>query len=251
VWAGIAVAVIGVIVGGALASLAASTKEDTVKKFARAPVGCTTTLEFEKVATFTLFVETKGSAIDVGGDCTGNGSSYDRADGDPPSVTLVLVDEDDNPVDLTESTAYSYDTGSFRGEAIQQADISTPGTYRLTVSSDDTDFAIAIGGDPEADSSTVLVIGGAVFLAGLLAGAILVVLGLRRKGGPVEQPPPVSSSAPAWPPQQPATPSFTPPPSSYQPPAPSYQPPAPSYQPPAPQAPPQPPAGPGWGAPQA
>jgi hypothetical protein len=241
-FAGIGIAVAGVVAGGIIAAGAGSTKEETVQKFARAPVGCTTTLEFEKSATFTLFVETKGSAIDVGGDCAGNGATYERSSPDLPEVTLALVDEDDNPVELTESTSFSYDTGSFVGQAIQQAVITKPGTYRLTVSSADTDFAIAIGGDPEADSSTVMAIGGAILLVGLLAGAVLIVLGLRRKGGPAAPatPPPTAGWTPQ-PPMQGYTPA-----APVAPAPPAYQPP-----PPAPPIAPPPPAGPGWGAPQA
>lgn len=243
-FAGIGLAVAGVVAGAIIASSASSTTEDTVRQFARAPVGCTTTLEFEKPATFTLFVETKGSAIDVGGDCAGNGASYERESPDLPEVALALVDEDDDPVELTESSAFSYDTASFVGQAIQQVDITSPGTYRLTVNSDDTDFAIAIGGDPEADSSTIIAIGGAVLLVGLLVGAVLVVLGLRRKSGP-------TSPAGAVPSTMPPAPGWTP-----QPPAPSAVPVAPAppaHQPPPPVPPsaPAPPAGPGWGAPQA
>jgi hypothetical protein len=234
VWAGIGVAVGGIVAGAVLASMASSTKEETIQKFARAPVGCTTTLEFERAATFTLFVETKGSAIDVGGDCAGNGASYDRASSEPPQLTIDLVDEDDAPMELTEFDGFSYDTDQFRGQAVQQVTIESPGTYRLTVTSDETDFAVAIGGDPEADSATVMAIGLAVAVVGLLAGLAMVLLGLRRR------PTPPTSAAPSGVPTVPA-PGWAPQPPAYQ------------YPPAAPPPPPQatPPAGPGWGAPQA
>ena len=246
-FAGIGVIVVGLVAGGLVASSATSTKEETVQGFARAPVGCTTTLEFEKADTFTLFVETKGSAIDVGGDCAGNGATYERTSADLPEVTLALVDEDDSPVELTASTAFSYDTGAFVGQAIQQVAIGSPGTYRLTVSSVDTDFVIAIGGDPEADSASVLAIGGAILLAGLLVGAVLVVLGLRRKAGPATPATPAAGGVPpiaGWTPQ---------PPSQGYAPAPPIAPAPPAYQPPPPAPPsaPPPPPGQGWGAPQA
>lgn len=252
--AGVITLVAGLVAGGAIAVSAAGVTESTVEKFARAPVGCTTTLEFEKAATFTLFLETKGSAVDVGGDCAGNGSTYDRADDDPPNVSLTLVDENDNPVELTESSAYSYDTGTFVGQAIQQVEISTPGTYRLKVASEENDFAIAVGGDPEADSDTLLAIGGAVIVIGLLVGIVLIVLGLRRKQ------PPSAAAAPAVPgagwagqPSAAAAPvsTPTPPPPAYQPPP--QQAPAAPRPPitPGPPGPPGPPGSQGWGAPQA
>jgi hypothetical protein len=175
---------------------------DTVKKFARAPVGCTTTLQFEKKAVFTIYVETKGVALDVGGDCSGNGSSYDRAAGAAPTVSLSLVDSSNAAVTLTDNSAFSYDTGDYRGAAVQQVTISQPGTYRLTVQSKDTDFAIAIGGDPEADARRMKYIGATAVAAGLLLGVLLMLLGLRRRTPPPPPPQMVDGSGGSgvWPP---------------------------------------------------
>ncbi len=251
-FAGIAVALVGVIAAGVIVGMAGSAKNDTVAGFARAPVGCTTTLEFEQRATFTLFVETKGTAIDVGGDCEGNGAAYDRGDDDLPRVTLTMTDDNDDEVAMTKSDAYSYSTTDFKGQAIEQVKIDRPGTYRLTVASDDTDFAIAVGGDPETDSGTLQALGGGVGLAGLVIGGALIMLGLRKRRAPSTPP----ANGLAWAPQSPATmPGYVPPGA-----APAYQPPptvAPSSPPPPstppPSTPPPPPPvapGGGWGAPQ-
>ena len=166
--AGVALIVLGLAVGGALIVMSGSNKEETVKKFARAPVGCTTTLEFEKSATFTLYVETKGSVQDVGGDCAGNGASYDRGQDDLPSVSLVLVDENDNEIELAGADESSYSVGDYAGEAWRTVTIDDPGVYRLTVSSDDTDFAISVGGDPDGDSGTLMIGGVAALVVGVL-----------------------------------------------------------------------------------
>ena len=52
---------------------ALSNYEEAVKSLARAPVGCTTTLVFDKPATFTIYVETKGKLGELGGDCEATG----------------------------------------------------------------------------------------------------------------------------------------------------------------------------------
>jgi hypothetical protein len=51
--AGVAAAVAGVLVGS-------SRYDDGVKKLARAPVGCTTTLQFDHSGTYRMYLETKG-----------------------------------------------------------------------------------------------------------------------------------------------------------------------------------------------
>lgn len=198
---GVVALVAGLAAGGVMFVLSSKAVGDTVKKFARAPVGCTTTLQFEKKAVFTIFVETKGAALDVGGDCAGNGSSYDRADTTPPTVSLTMVDGNGTPVSLTDSSSFSYDTGDYRGAAVQQVTIDQPGAYKLTVQSKDDNFAIAIGGDPETDARRMKLIGATAVAAGLLIGVLLVMLGMRRR-----TPPPTAEPLPAstvWPPNPP------------------------------------------------
>jgi len=50
---GVAIAAAGLIAAGVLFALSLTMPEKTVEKFARAPSGCTTTLEFSKRTTFT------------------------------------------------------------------------------------------------------------------------------------------------------------------------------------------------------
>ena len=285
-YAGLGLAAAGLIAGVAMYALSSGAEAQTVKKFARAPVGCTTTLEFEKRATFTLYVETKGTLGAVGGDCAATGS-YERGDDDRPQVVLSMVDANDEQVELSAVTAARYDVGSHRGSAVQQVTIAEPGTYRLTVASEDADFAIAIGGAPDADSSSMQSNGIIAAIVGIVLGGLLLLLWKRKKGaGAVpafagQQP----SGAPGWqggasvpgyqqPPQQPQyqQPQYQQsPPQQYpqqypqqpqQPQQPAYQAPPqqpqqPAYQPPPQQYPQQqpapsttPPEDRGWGAPQ-
>ena len=66
----------GVLGGGAMVAKSMSNYEESVKSLARAPVGCTTTLVFDKPATFTVYIETKGKLGQLGGDCESAGSEY-------------------------------------------------------------------------------------------------------------------------------------------------------------------------------
>jgi hypothetical protein len=254
---GVVLLLAGLVAGGVMFVLSTKAVGDTVKKFARAPVGCTTTLQFEKKAVFTIYVETKGVALDVGGDCSGNGSSYDRSGDPPPTVSLSLVDSKEAPVALTDSSAFSYDTDDYRGAAVQQVSITQPGTYRLTVQSAATDFAIAIGGDPDADARRMKYIGATAVAAGLLLGVLLMLLGLRRRTLPpsidagLEWPPstgaPSTGPAPAAPftPAAPAAPAPPPSPAPFQVPTTPPGTPVPG----SPLPPPPPPGAPGgWGS---
>ena len=226
----------GLIAGIAMYALSGGTQEATVEKFARAPVGCTTTLEFEKRASFTLYVETKGTLGDVSGDCAESGS-YERGDDDRPQVALAMVDANDQEVELSAVAAPRYDVGSYRGRAVQQVTITDPGTYRLTVVSDDTGFAIAIGGAPDADSSSMQTNGIIAGIVGIVLGGLLLLLWNRKKGAGI---------APALAGQQPWQPAGGPP--GWQggasvpgavPTVPGYQPQQPTYQQPPQQYPPQ------------
>ena len=244
IFTGIAVAVLGIGAGVVLVALSGSAKEGTIKNFARAPVGCTTTLEFDKSATFTLYIESKGRIGAVDGDCEAGGTTYQRSDDGLPRVSLTLLNASDEEASLTAVDSPSYAEGDFAGQAQQSVDITEPGTYRLTVTSDDTDFAIAIGGKPDADSEAMILAGVGATTLGVLLGGLLLLLGLRRKKSTPPTSPTGGSSA-MWQPRQAPLPGWQPQaavPGGY-----------PSSPPPpfTPTAPPAPgPTGPGWGAPQ-
>lgn len=198
---GLVVALVGVVAGVVLYAMSGSRAEDAVRKLARAPAGCTTTLDFEKTGTFIVYVETKGEVGDVAGDCPGNGASYERDADDLPDVELRLVDPDDAEIDLDDRDGVSYDAGGFRGTSIHSVRIEQSGRHRLTVTSDDTDFAIAIGKDPEGDASSMKTLGIGVAVAGLVVGVLLLVLGRRK--GPAQPVAAVPATGPApWQPAQ-------------------------------------------------
>ena len=255
--AGLVVLVAGV--GGGVAAVLASgsAADEGVENLARAPVGCTTRLDFDDAGTFTIYVETKGSTGDLGGDCPNDEDEYERDD--LPDVELTLVDSDDKEIDLEDDDSKSYDAGGAKGQSISTVEIEEAGRYELTVTSEDDDFAIAIGKNPEESADTLKLISYGLLGAGIVLGGLLILLGRRGKpqsgggvGAPVtyypEQQPPAQYQ-PTGVHTPPASPPYGGPP-SYSPP--SAGPPAgpPSGPPAQPQDPPtQPMPAPQWPAP--
>jgi hypothetical protein len=178
---GLAVFVLGLVGGGAIVGKAMSNYEEAVKSLARAPVGCTTTLVFDKPATFIMYIETKGQLGDLGGDCEANAGEYEHTGDKLPKVSLTLEDPNGDSVDLERGVDASYDVAGFVGTGVRTVQIEEAGTYHLNVESDESDFAMSIGKNPKKDSEKLTAIGGAVVLAGFVIGLLLFLLGLRRR----------------------------------------------------------------------
>jgi hypothetical protein len=171
----------GVLGGGAMVAKSMSNYEESVKSLARAPVGCTTTLVFEKPATFTVYIETKGKLGELGGDCETGGGDYTHPGDKLPKVSLTLVDSKGNEVTMDRGVTATYDVSGFKGTGVRSMAIEEAGTYRLNVESDDADFAVAIGKDPKKDSDLLKAVGGGVALGGFVLGLLFLLLGLRRR----------------------------------------------------------------------
>jgi hypothetical protein len=218
---GIILFVVGVLGGGALAAKAMANYKDAVRSLARAPVGCTTTLVFDKPATFTVYIETKGKLGELSGDCQANGTEYTHPGDKLPKVAMTLVDSNGDEVAMQRGVSASYDVDGYVGTGVRSLKIDKAGTYRLDVESDDTDFAIAIGKNPKDDSELLMIIGGGIALGGFVLGLLFFLLGLRRR-----RPEPAvvdirnpAAPLPGWPPgpyagvmppAPPTQPSFTP-----------------------------------------
>ena len=197
--AGVALFVVGLVAGGVLFFMAGQTEEDTVKDFARAPAGCTTTLQFDRADTYEVYLETSGQLNNVSGDCTANGA-YNHADDDPPRATLSFVDPNNAEVPPLPGTGASYDVGGFKGQAVQQVKIDTPGSYQLTVISEGNDFVIAVGGKSDADSKMLQTAAIGVAIAGVVMGFVLLLLGNRSKRAPsaATAAAPAAAPGPGW-----------------------------------------------------
>jgi hypothetical protein len=181
---GATLAVVGVIAAVAMAVAAFVTYQRAVEDLARAPIGCTTTLRFDRTGTFVVFLETKGEIDSLSGDCPSTGEVYDYQGSERPAVDLALAGPDGAAVSITSGGAADYDLPDRTGAAVGSVEIGAAGEYTLTVRSEQTGFVVAVGRDPndspEALVATGLVVGGVL----VLVGVIVLVLGLRRKRGP-------------------------------------------------------------------
>ena len=186
--AGIVVLIVGVLAAGGLWYSAGLRQSDAVRNFARAPIGCDTTLNFEVAGDFLVFVETEGEIGDVAGSCATPGAFGQLGiPQDLPPVRLVLTAPDGSDVALDARTGVDYDADGSAGQAIRTFVVERPGDHVLRVQpANDAEpavFAIAIGRDP-SDGVQLLQLGAfAAGIAGLLSGLALIAMS-RRRGDP-------------------------------------------------------------------
>ncbi|HUS42002.1 MAG TPA: hypothetical protein VMY16_04985 [Ilumatobacteraceae bacterium] len=196
------------LLGAAVALwMAAGNREaDNVAGFARAPVGCDTTLDFESTGTFVLYAETSGRFDELAGACEAS-LEYDRDPEDRPTADLALLDPEGDDVDVEPTPDVSYDVDGFVGSAIGEVQIDTAGDHVLTVAPTDGDaFAVAIGRHP--DEGVSLLRWGAVAAAifGLVVGGIFLVVGSRRSPTPPTPAVPWTPDGRGWPASPPGFP---------------------------------------------
>lgn len=240
----------GVVSGIVMLLASSSNYDDGVKNLARAPIGCTTELEFAKQGTFTIYVETTGSIGDLRGDCPNTGDSYSFDGSGLPDVDVVLTDDSGSEIDQSSDESKDYDAAGAVGQSISTVTIDDPGTYQITVTSGDEGFVVAVGKDPQDVASSLKTNAIIAIVAGLVLGGLLLVLGLRR-GSPPPANPMLAGAAPGYG-AAPMTGYAPTPPTAGYPPVqqPTVQQPAAPGWPPASPAPPAPPAGgPQWPAP--
>jgi hypothetical protein len=231
--AGIGLLAAGVVVAVVLWLVAGARYDDAVADLAPAPLGCTTTLQFDDAGTYTFFLETKGEIDELDGDCEGDARSYDVDADDAPDVDLVLRDEDGRDVDLDRADGPTYDRAGRRGEAVQVVEITDTGEYRLTATTDDTDgveAVVRVGRDPTRGVAAIRAGSLAALTVGVVGGVTLLVLSRRRP-----EPAPAVPTGPQWP-AGPFGPAPLAPPSAAPPTTPVYTPRPPSYGPPTPPA---------------
>jgi hypothetical protein len=201
---GIVVIVAGVVAGVALWFAAGRRYDDAVASLAPAPIGCDTTLTFDRTGTYTLFVETKGHVGEIDGDCESAARDYDVAS--VPRVTLALVDADGQNVDLARASGPTYDRAGRRGEGIRAVRIDRTGTYVMTAEATNTEAMIRVGRDPARGVAAMRAGAIAILLAGVTGGVLLIVLGRHRR-----VPAPAVVPGPAWPTDLPIHPPLGPP----------------------------------------
>lgn len=179
------------IVGGLVAAVllwngATQRRTSAIENFARAPIGCDTTLDFIEPGEYLLFVETTGNLDDVRGDCDVEGA-FENADQDAPDVDITIVDPDGNDVDLDRSSGdVDYDVAGFIGSAQFSIDIEATDDHVLRAESDvDEVFVVAVGRDPSNGVAPLRAGAIAAGLVGLIVGLAFVLLGARRSSATV------------------------------------------------------------------
>ena len=185
---GVLMIVVGLVAAVVMWTLGGNPATDAVEGFARAPVGCDTTLDFVETGEYFVFIESAGQLDEIRGDCDIEGR-YDVGSG-TPDVEITIVDPDGAPVDLDRAvTTLDYDEGGFVGSAAFTIDIAETDDHVVRVeSADDEVFVVAIGRDP-ADGVAALRLGAvALGLVGLLVGAGLIVIGARGARAKVQAP---------------------------------------------------------------
>ncbi len=198
----LAVAGAGLACAVVIWTIAGNRYRDAVEKLQRAPVGCETTFDFTGSGTFVLYIESKGQVPDLEGDCEASNQTYNRREGGRPRLRLTMTDAGGEPLELERTDVRGYDAGGYEGLSYREVTVQSPGTYVLTVDSEDSDFAVAIGRTPHQDAQSLRSIGMTVAGLGLLAGLLtLLPSWLRRRRNttgkqlPVPPPPPVVQEA--------------------------------------------------------
>jgi hypothetical protein len=206
-----AVLLVGLLVAaGALWLAGSQRRADNVASFARAPVGCDTTLDFERSGTFVLFIETTGRIDALKGECDAP-LDYDRDTdeglADELAPGLSLIGPDGAPIDVVQAPAGGYDVDGFVGAATWTVDIEAPGDHVLTVAAIDGDpVAIAVGRSVEEGVALLRWAAVATALTALVLGGALLIAGSRRVTASPEAPTPWVPDGPEWPSSPPGFP---------------------------------------------
>ena len=164
---GVIVALVGVVGAAVLWFLASSQVADAAKSLAPAPVDCDTALDFEDAGTYLIYAETSGEVGELDGDCANDDQSYEGAD---TNLDITMFDSD----------GPTYDAGGRKGVLLYRVEIEEPGEFTLRVQGDDAEVVARVGKNPN-DGAGVLRMGAiGALIAGLLLGALLILLGRRR-----------------------------------------------------------------------
>ena len=116
---------------------AAPSLSSIVETFVRAPVGCTSTIQFTETGTFYVYEET-GDTDESFGSCTPIADPLTDFDFTlrGPSGTAARAQQD---------TTISYDTETRRGTSVASIEINETGDYYIEVVGDDPNVLAAIG----------------------------------------------------------------------------------------------------------
>jgi hypothetical protein len=196
----------GLIGGGVLFVLSLQRHDKAVENFARAGVGCTTSLDFSKTGTFYVYEETVGEFDPQEIGCEPQAT---------PAQAFSFSFDGPAPVSPREDDSISYETDEFTGTSSARFEITEAGTYELDVRGDSLESWAAVGRDPSEDVDAMRRGAIIIAVAGMVLGGLLLALaGWRSKRaatpsipeGPGWGPRPGDGAVRAWPPEPPRIP---------------------------------------------
>ena len=195
---GTMVVALGVVAAIALWVAGGVRRTNAIDNFARAPIGCDTTLDFADTGTYILFVETTGRLDEVRGDCAAP-REYDVED-IRPAVSITMIDPDGEQLELRDvSNSVTYSTDGYVGRSELEVEIAEAADHVIRVeTSEDASFAVAVGRNP--DDGVALLRGGAVALGltAVVAGLAMALAGGRERDRPPSEWTPAQPGPPNW-----------------------------------------------------
>lgn len=169
---GLFLLLVGLIAGGVLYVFAEQRPGRAVDGFARAPIGCTTTLEFSEKGTFYLYEEV-GATVDP------------AVTGCEPFVSVGREFEAQfvgelTPASTDPDTSVTYEVDGVEGRSIARFEITQPGQYTVAVLGDDPTVAAALGRDPVDGVDDLRRAALIVAIVGVALGLLMLTVTGRR-----------------------------------------------------------------------
>ncbi len=162
----------GLVGGGVLFASSVRRPTQTIEGFARAPVGCTTTLEFSETGVFFVFEDIGPATAALESDC--------EAVANPSQTFAFELSGPDGPMVPRADKSLSYDTDDYLGSSVARFEIDVPGEYEIVVVGDDPSVVAAIGRDPDDGVDDLRQRAILVAIVGVVLGGLLLLLAGRR-----------------------------------------------------------------------
>ncbi|HUG00196.1 MAG TPA: hypothetical protein VMM60_18870 [Ilumatobacter sp.] len=168
---------------GAIALVIAGERQfdEGVDTLARAHAGCSTTLRFTDAGTFYVYEETYTSADPPEPVVSSPTAEACTPAGAPGSeFSFVLLDGDGTEVRTVRDRSVSYDGDGLSGESYATFDVISRATVDIVVTGADINTVAAVGRSPEAPRAEMRRTAAIVGVAGVVLGALLLILSGRR-----------------------------------------------------------------------
>jgi hypothetical protein len=152
--------------------------ENTVDTFARAQVGCATTLRFTDPGTFFVYEETGPSPVtsdSAGADVEACVPSSQA--GSEFSFTLTSAE---GPVRTVRDRSITYQQGGRTGESYSSFEVASPVTVDIVVTGPDINTVAAVGRNPVEARDEMRRLAAILGVAGVILGVLLLVLSGRK-----------------------------------------------------------------------